>query len=135
LSHEVVVWNLRARLAAGEGRSALELGYTQGAEAASNADYKDVTRALVRYSTRSNQRSAWSVSARMEQGTYASPDVSTPEDLASWFADLGWQRDLGSPGSWRGRFVLALEYEMRDADLPSFDFDRLAVSAWLALVR
>ena len=125
----------RSKLSMKGERAALDLSYSVDADAAANAAYKEATRWLVRYASKSSDRLSWSAGVNMEDSTFTSEKPGTPTRLISAGVNGGLQLELGSPGRWHGRFVGSLEYEMNDANVDTYDYTRLRLVGWLALVK
>ncbi len=124
----------RSALAAREGRSALELTYARGGEAAATADCKTVSRIQVRYSETPKPRLGWSIAVSSSKADYVNPDLSTSGSLFWFSADAGLQIEIGPQKRTHGRFYVTLGYETRSGELPADDYSRLRALTGMALV-
>lgn len=111
------------------GSSAIEAAYTRSAEAAATADFKTVSRALLRYSKKVTMSWRWSVGLRSESSKFTNPDPSTAASLSAGVLNVGFRRILGSPSGWHGRLYATLCYESGD------DFGRFRLLAGVAVAH
>lgn len=142
ISSETNVFGLvryRANVPGRGDRSALEVAYSRGAEAAATADYKTESTFLVRYIHATSPRLAWSISLLSESAEFINPDEISPgqyeaDSLFRFFLDAALQLEFGRPRSARGRCYVSLGYEMREGDLDEHDYRRMRALAGLAFV-
>jgi hypothetical protein len=113
----------------GEGGAVFQAAYLRGIEAAATADYKTASRLLLRFSNRANERLRWCAGLRSEISDYTNPDAAAASSLSVHALELGIERELGSPGAFRGRLYAAAGWETGD------DFERLTVAGGVAFVR
>ncbi|MHC4250133.1 MAG: hypothetical protein ACYS9X_13475 [Planctomycetota bacterium] len=119
----------RATRLFGEGSSALEAAYVRDAEASATAEFKTVSRVVLRYTRKVNMLWNWSAAYRGQFADLIEPDPAEEDSLAYDALDLGVGRALGSPGRWRGRLHARIRAEFGDR------FDRVVLSVGVSLFR
>jgi hypothetical protein len=123
-----------------DGTSALQAGYTRTAEASPVADYQETSRMVLRYSRRKSPHTRWTAGFKLASSDYANPvpGSGVPSSLLIDALDLGFERKLGSPQRWHGRFYFSVALEMGEAPLVdggSDEYDRLRALLGLALTH
>ena len=111
---------LRSTSLTQNGRGALALSYTWGAEASLVSDYKFASRLGFRYTYAANTRLSLTAGVRFEDATFANKDISPlplppppPGDMARLVWDAGVMYEIGSPQRLHGRLFVSYGMENR----------------------